>query len=105
MNMRRAVSVTLKADNLLWLRAQAAASASGSVSGVLDRLVTDARAAGRTDAGSIRSVRGTIDLPADDPNLEGADAFVRAQFDKSVRRPMAVKEPRGRYSATRKRRG
>jgi hypothetical protein len=103
--MRRAVSVTLTADNLLWLRAQAAANPSGSVSAVLDRLVTDARAAGRTDAASIRSVRGTIDLPADDPNLEGADAFVRTQVDKSVRRPMAVKESRVRYSVTRKRRG
>ena len=103
--MRRAVSVTLKADNLLWLRAQAAANPSSSVSAVLDRLVTDARAAGRTDAASIRSVRGTIDLPADDPNLEGADAFVRTLFDKSARRPMAVKDSRARYSARRKRRG
>jgi hypothetical protein len=103
--MRRAVSVTLKTDNLLWLRAQAAASPSGSLSAVLDSLVTDARASGRTDAASIRSVRGTIDLPADDPNLEGADAVVRAQFDKSVRRPLAVKEPRARSRATRKRRG
>ena len=103
--MRRAVSVTLKADNLLWLRAQAAANPSSSVSAVLDRLVTDARASGRTDAASIRSVRGTIDLPADDPNLEGADAFVRTLFDNSARRPMAVKDSRARYSAMRKRRG
>jgi hypothetical protein len=103
--MRRAVSVTLKTDNLLWLRAQAAASTSGSLSAVLDRLVTDARASGRTDVASIRSVRGTIDLAADDSNLEGADTFVRAQFDKSIRRPMPVKAPRARYSTARKRRG
>src|SRR4029453_3690555 len=98
--MRRAGSVTLKADNLLWLRAQAAANPSSSGSAVLDRLVTDARAAGRTDAASIRSVRGTIDLPADDPNLESADAFLRTLFDKSARRSMAVKDSRPR-SATR----
>lgn len=102
MNMRKAVSVTLKHDNLLWLRAQAAASSRGSVSEVLDRLVTDAREAGRTSAAAIRSVVGTIDLPYDDPQLERADAFVRAQFDGSLRRPMLVKEAR---RATRKPRG
>lgn len=103
--MRRPVSVTLKTDNLLWLRAQAAASAKGSLSEVLDRLVTDAREAGRTDARAIRTVKATIDLPDDDPALEGADAFVRAQFEKSVRRPVLVKESRTRYTVPRKRRG
>jgi hypothetical protein len=105
MNMRRAVSVTLKTDNLLWLRAQAAATVRGSLSEVLDRLVSDARDAGRTDARAIRSVRGTIDLPEDDPNLEGADAAIRAQFERSVRRPVVVKERPARYTAGRKRRG
>ena len=105
MNMRRAVSVTLKTDNLLWLRAQAAASARGSLSEVLDRLVSEARDAGRTDARAIRSVRGTIDLPEDDPDLAGADAFIRAQFEQSVRRPILVKERSARYTAGRKPRG
>ena len=103
--MRKPVSVTLKTDNLLWLRAQAAASARGSLSEVLDQLVTDARASGRTDARAIRTVKGTIDLPADDPALEEADRFIRAQFDKSVRRPVAVKEARARYAGAPKRRG
>ena len=103
--MRKPVSVTLTTDNLLWLRAQAAASARGSLSEVLDQLVTDARASGRTDARAIRTVKGTIDLPDDDPALEQADTFIRAQFDKSVRRPVAVKEARGPFSGTRKRRG
>ncbi len=103
--MRKAVSVTLKTDNLLWLRAQAAASARGSLSEVLDQLVTDARASGRTDARAIRSVKGTIDLPDDDPALEQADPFIRAQFDKSLRRPVLVKEARAQYTAARKRRG
>ncbi len=99
--MRKPVSVTLKADNLLWLRAQAAASSRGSLSEVLDQLVTDARESGRTDARAIRSVKGTIDLPDDDPALEQADAFLRAQFDRSLRRPVLVKEPRARYTKSR----
>jgi hypothetical protein len=103
--MRKAVSVTLKTDNLLWLRAQASASARGSLSEVLDRLVTDARTWGRTDERAIRTVRETIDLPDDDPMLEEADTFIRAQFDRSLRRPIVVKEKRARYSGARKRRG
>jgi hypothetical protein len=103
--MRRAVSVTLNTDNLLWLRAQAAASARGSLSDVLDRLVSEARDAGRTDARAIRSVRGTIDLPADDPDLAGADALIRAQFEQSVRRPILVKERPARHTARRTPRG
>ena len=103
--MRKAVSVTLHTDNLLWLRAQATASSKGSLSELLDAQVTEARAAGRHDAKSIRSVIGTIDLSEDDPNLEGADAFIRAQFDRSVKRPMLVKASRSKYPASRKRRG
>jgi hypothetical protein len=98
--MRRAVSVTLGEDNLLWLKAQAAASAKGSVSDVLDRLVSTARAAGRTDQAAIRSIRGTIDIPDDDPELERASAYVRQLFQHSLRRPILVNEtpprPRGK---------
>jgi hypothetical protein len=90
--MRKAISVTLDADNLLWLRAQAGASARGSVSEVLDRLVSEARAGGFTEVRAIRSVVGTIDLPADDPDLTGADAYVRAAFAESLRQPMRVHE-------------
>jgi hypothetical protein len=90
---------------VLWLRAQAAASARGSLSEVLDQLVSDARASGRTDARAIRTVKGTIDLPDSDPGLDSADSFIRAQFDTSLRRPMLVKEPRTSFKKTRKRRG
>ena len=103
MNMRKAVSVTLGSDNLLWLRAQAAASSRGSLSEVLDRLVTDAREAGQVNAAAVRSVVGTIDLPSDDPGLDGADAFIRAQFERSIRRPMLVKEPRPPYGPRKRR--
>ena len=90
--MKKAVSVTLGEDNLLWLRGQAAASANGSLSEVLDRLVQDARMSGRTDVKAIRSVAGTIDLPADDADLSGSDSYVRALFDRSLQRPMLVRE-------------
>ena len=90
--MKRAISVTIDEDNLLWLRGQAGASASGSVSEVVDRLIGEARAGGRTDAAAVRSVVGSIDLPRDDEDLAGADGYVRAVFDRSLARPIAVRE-------------
>jgi hypothetical protein len=104
--MRLAISITIQKDNLLWLKAQAAATAKGSVSEILDRLVGAARADGRMGAAGIRSVAGTIDLPADDPDLERAATYVRTMFDRSLRRPMLVKEtPPARGKRTAKRRG
>ena len=90
--MKQAVSVTLAEENLLWLRGQAAASTSGNLSEILDRLVNEARTGGRVHAAAIRSVVGTIDLPADDNDLTEADHYVRALFDRSLRRPMLVRE-------------
>lgn len=87
--------MTLQEANLLWLKAQAAASRKGSLSEVLDRLVQDARLSGRTEA--IRSVVGTIDLPQG--GLDDADGYVRSLFDRSVRRPMLVKEEAPSYRA------
>ena len=101
--MKRAISVTIAEDNLLWLKGQAGASASGSVSEVVDRLIQEARTAGRTDVAAVRSVVGSVDLPRDDEDLAGADAYVRGVFDRSLARPMAVRErPPAR---NRKRRG
>jgi hypothetical protein len=104
MNMKRAVSVTLGEENLLWLKAQAAAGTGGSVSAVVDRLVHEARMGGRTDAAAIRSVVGTIDLPADDADLSEADAYVKGLFDRSLSRPMPVREhpPKRKAKNTRK---
>jgi hypothetical protein len=90
--MKKAVSVTIHHDNLLWLRGQADATAKGSLSDILDRLVTEARLSGRTDRSAIRSVKGSVDLPDDDPDLEKADAYVRSLFQQSVGRPMLVRE-------------
>jgi len=99
MYMRKAISITLSEDNLLWLRGQAARSARGSVSELLDRLVAEARQGGRTDPAAVRSVVGTVDLPDDDPDLEGADGYIRTVFSASMREPMVVRE---RSSAARK---
>ena len=91
--MRKAISITMSEENLLWLRGQAARTSRGSVSEVLDRIVGEARAAGRIDPAALRSVAGTIDLPDDDPELAGADAYIRAAFAASARQPVLVREP------------
>jgi hypothetical protein len=101
-NMREAISVTLSRDNLLWLRGQAIRTVKGSVSEVLDRLVAEARSAGRTDPSAVRSVAGTIDLPDDDPDLAAADAYIRSVFAASAQRPMLVRERPGRPPRGRK---
>jgi hypothetical protein len=90
--MKRAISITIGEDNLLWLKGQAGAGASGSVSEVIDRLVGEARSGGRTAAAAVRSVVGSVDLPQDDEDLAGADTYIRTVFDRSLARPMAVRE-------------
>ena len=92
---KQAISVTLHADNLTWLRARASASGARSVSELLDRLVSEARAQGTT--GPSRSVVGTVDLDPADPLLLEADAQVRAAFEASIGRPLLVKESRSKY--------
>jgi hypothetical protein len=87
--MKKALSVTIGADNVLWLKGQAAATDKGSVSEVLDGLVTEARLKGRPAA--MKSVAGTIDLPADD-DLGWSGAYARAQFEHSLKRPVLVRE-------------
>ena len=90
--MRKAISVTISEDNLLWLRGQVARTGRGSLSEVLDRIVGEARAAGRTDPAAIRSVIGTVDLPDDDADLAGADGYIRTLFAASARQPIMVRE-------------
>jgi hypothetical protein len=81
---KRAISVTLDADNVTWLRAQAGAARARSVSELLDRLVSDARRGGRLS--HAKSVRGTIDIDAADPDLRTADAAVHALFRRALTR-------------------
>lgn len=92
---KQAISVTLHSENLTWLRARATATGARSVSDLLDRLITEARARGTT--GPSRSVVGTIDLDPADPLLLDADAQVRAAFEASIGRPLLVKERRPGY--------
>jgi hypothetical protein len=54
----------LAVNNLHWLRGQAAATARGSVSEMLDRVVTEARLGGRAEPAAIRTVVGTIACPS-----------------------------------------
>jgi len=89
--VKKAISVTLKSENLLWLKAQAAARTGGNVSEIVDRLIRDARATSTTDRAAIRSVVGTINLP-DDESLAEAESSVRTMFDRSLSRPMPVRE-------------
>jgi hypothetical protein len=89
---RKALSVTLDAANVTWLKGRAGAMRE-SLSEVLDQIVTLARHSGPAIA--TRSVVGTIDLDASDPLLERADATVRTIFDRSLGRPLAAKEGQG----------
>jgi hypothetical protein len=102
-NMRKAISITLSEDNLLWLRGQAGRTPRGSVSEVLDRIVGEARANGRTDPGAVRSIVATIDLPDDDPDLADADGYIRSIFAESPRRPMVVLERSAKVRARKSR--
>ena len=62
---KRAVSVTLDVDNLIWLRAQA--GARSNVSRIVNELVSEARASGRRFGAAPRSVAGTVELRDYDP--------------------------------------
>jgi hypothetical protein len=99
---KQAISVTLEADNLTWLKGRASAAGVRSVSELLDQLVSAARSSG---VGPSRSVAGTIDVAADDPWLEGADDAVRGMFETSLRRPLMVKEASPVYGAAGKKKG
>ena len=65
---------------------------------LLDRLVGEARQAGWADPAAVRSVVGSVDLPADDPDLQQADAYIRGLFAESAAQPILVRErgPRAR---------
>ena len=97
---KQAISVTLDADNLVWLKGRVGAAGIRSVSELLDQIVSAARTSGHI--GPSRSVVGTIDLDASDPWLDGADDAVRGMFDASLRRPLMVKEASPVYGTARR---
>jgi hypothetical protein len=98
---KEALSVTLDAGNVTWLKGRAGAGEARSVSELLDRLVTAARQA--RPAGAARSVVGTIGFDASDPALT-TDSAVRALYDQSLGRPLVVRKTAVRHSARRPKR-
>lgn len=101
---KNAISVTLDPHNLIWLKARARAGEARSVSDLLDRIVTAARA--KEIGAEVKSVVGTIDIDPSDPDLSKADEYIRSLFAESLRRPLQVKERRATYRRPpRKRRG
>ena len=99
---KQAISVTLDADNVTWLKGRAGAGGFRSVSDLLNRLIVAARTAGA--AAGARSVAGTIDVDASDPMLKKADAAVRHLYEVSLSRPLIVRETRATYSVPKKKR-
>jgi hypothetical protein len=95
---KKAISVTLRPENLLWLRGQTHASARRSVSETLDELISEARAGARSRQEAIRSVVGSIRIQASDPGLTKADAAIRRLVSPSAaarrsRQPRAARHP------------
>jgi hypothetical protein len=96
---KKAVSLTLDEGNLLWLRGRG--YGRGNLSAAVDELITEARAGRLGDTMSVRTVVGSIDLPADDPLLERADTALRDLFAASLSRPLQVREARSSHSGSR----
>lgn len=90
---KKALSVTLAEQNLLWLKGRAAGRKSRSLSDALDDILTEARQGGR-GASPARSVAGTVDIAHDDPMLEHADGYVLSLFDRSLGRATPSRRPR-----------
>lgn len=76
---KKAVSVTIEAENLLWLKSRTLARKGRSVSDTLDTLIREVRESAPFHADA-RSVVGTVDLPAGDPDLRDADRYIRSLF-------------------------
>jgi hypothetical protein len=87
---KKAVSVTLHPDNLLWLRARVKAKGGRSLSEALDGIITDARAGIGASAAEVRSVVGNARIPRSEEALSEAGAQVAALFRRSVRRKEKV---------------
>jgi len=83
---KRAISLTLGPENLLWLQGQARATGRRSVSDFLERLLSDVRTNGTTSRRAGRSVVGSVRISESDPDLLKADTTVRALFTASLAR-------------------
>jgi hypothetical protein len=89
MAKKEAISVTLRPENLLWLRGRTHAASRRSVSETLDALIAEARAGAHGRAEAVTSVVGSIRIRASDPGLMQADAAIRGLFSRwrAARRP------------------
>ena len=94
------LSVTLDVDNLLWLKAQTASGKRRSLSDTIDAVVTAART-GAHGVLTSRSVVGTVDIAADDPDLDRADAYVRGELETSLARGLFAHESRATGTSSR----
>jgi hypothetical protein len=83
---KQAISVTLEAENLAWVRGRALAAGRLSVSEMLDRLIEDARTGTAGSGPGVRSVVGTVRVAPEDPELLSADGAIRALLAQSVAR-------------------
>ncbi len=96
---KQAISVTLEADNLAWVRGRAMAAGRLSVSEMLDRIIRAARTSGAGGSSAATSVVGTIAIAPDDALLLTADDAIRTLLTHSVRRSareVARARPAGR---------
>ena len=97
--IKQAISITLDIPNITWLKGRVGATGLRSLSELINCLVTAARQGGQ--AGTGRSVVGTIDIDASDPTLDRADAIVHDLFARSLAEPLVVRERAPRYAAKR----
>ena len=79
----KTVSVELDPGNLLWLKSQSIVSGHRSLSEVLNEIVAKMRNDDNSASRPVQSVKGTVEISEDDPNLDGADAAVRDLFARS----------------------
>src|SRR5262249_34115062 len=87
--MKKAISVTFRPENLLWVRGAAHALSRPGVSGALHAFITSAPAGARGRSGTVKSIVGSIQITASDRGLMEADAVIRGLFPVSgaSRRP------------------
>ena len=83
---KQAVSVTLRPDNLLWLKTHVKATGGRSLSEALDEIITEARTGTDASAAEVRSVVGNARIPRSEEALSEAGAQVAALFRRSAGR-------------------
>lgn len=86
----KTISIDLDPANLLWLRAR---RPGRDLSEVLNEILTQIRIGSsllEKNAGGVRSVKGTIRLPEEDPHLEHAQGSVRELFRRSIERSASM---------------